>query len=564
MFFFLCIQKAMYSRSDKATVAQLVGLLISHEVTRVVLCPGSRNAPIVHTICQNPAFQVMQVTDERSAGFCAIGWYQSAQAPVAVVCSSGSALLNLHSAVSEAFYRHIPLIVISADRPEKWIGQMDGQTLPQKSVFGSLVLKSVHISEVEPAASLHFANRLINEALLACTWQGGGPVHINVPIGEPLFTCTEEALPAVRKIEQYAGLTPQLREQVQHHPRIMLLMGQRENRPSAIYPRHRFDWVMLADHLSNRHPDEYIPSIEVLLASVPPEQQQALQPTLVITLQGHILSKRLKQWLRRLQGVEHWHVSDDGCVADLFEYQTKAIACNCDVFMQQLSEVRAATNSSYRAAFEACLPRLHAPRFQRGALAAIALLAAQLPLAGACRLHLSNSNSVRFAQFVTLPNNVTVHSNRGVNGIDGSLSTAVACALTLPNELHLLLIGDLSFYYDINILFGRELPPNLRILLFNNAGGGIFYGLAGMPTQPPSEHFIMGTHPLHTASSLTPCMGMRYFTCDAGDPSTLACTLQQWMSPEVKEAALLEIITDAREDFNEIRNYYKDLRAGWQ
>ena len=180
--------------TDKKNILQLAALLEAYGITRVVLCPGSRNAPIVHTLSNHPGFVCHAMTDERSAGYFALGLALNSGKPVAVCCTSGTALLNLHPAVAEAFYQKVPLIVISADRPAAWIGQMDGQTLPQPEVFRSLVKKSVNLPEIHTEEDEWFCNRLINEALLETNHHGKGPVHINVPVSEPLFNFTTETL----------------------------------------------------------------------------------------------------------------------------------------------------------------------------------------------------------------------------------------------------------------------------------------------------------------------------------------------------------------------------------
>ena len=166
--------------SDKENILQLVALLKAHEVRNIVLCPGSRNTPLTHTIANHPFFTCHAVTDERSAGFFALGLSLNGGKPAAVCCTSGTALLNIHPAVAEAYYQQIPLVVISADRPAAWIGQMDGQTLPQPGVFGSLVKCSVDLPEIHTDEDRWYCNRLVNEALLELNHHGKGPHTENV------------------------------------------------------------------------------------------------------------------------------------------------------------------------------------------------------------------------------------------------------------------------------------------------------------------------------------------------------------------------------------------------
>lgn len=218
--------------TDKKNILQLVALLEAHGITKVVLCPGSRNTPIVHTLSNHPNFTCYPVTDERSAGYFAIGLALNGGKPAAVCCTSGTALLNLHPAVAEAFYQNVPLVVISADRPAAWIGQMDGQTVPQPGVFQTLVKKSVNLPEIHTEEDEWYCNRLVNEALLETNHHGKGPVHINVPISEPLFQFTVDALPEVRVITRYQGLNVydrdynDLVDRMNKYQKRMIIIGQ--------------------------------------------------------------------------------------------------------------------------------------------------------------------------------------------------------------------------------------------------------------------------------------------------------------------------------------------------
>ena len=307
--------------TDKKSILQLASLLRSHGIKRIVLCPGSRNIPIVQTLTNIPDFTCYPMTDERSAGFFALGLALHGGAPAAVCCTSGTALLNLHPAVAEAFYQQVPLVVISADRPAAWIGQMDGQTLPQPGVFGQLVKKSVNLPEVTDEESEWFCNRLINEALLELNHHGKGPVHINVPISEPFFLLPVNELPQARVITRYQGLNiydkdyQPLIERLNKYQRRMAVVGQMnliylfDKKYTKMLYKH-FAWF--TENISNRTiPGMPIRNIEPLLCSMNNEEQEKMRPELLITYGGHIISKRLKKFLRKHPPVEHWHVSAD-------------------------------------------------------------------------------------------------------------------------------------------------------------------------------------------------------------------------------------------------------------
>ena len=312
--------------TDKKNILQLVALLKEHSISKIVLCPGSRNSPIVHTLANHPFFTCYSVTDERSAGFFAMGLALHGGKPAAVCCTSGTALLNIHPAVAEAYYQHVPLIVISADRPGAWIGQMDGQTLPQPGVFGSLVKKSVNLPEIHTDEDEWYCNRLVNEALLELNHHGKGPVHINVPISEPLFQFTTPELPKVRVITRYQGLNVYDREyntlieRLNSYNKRMIIVGQMsliylfEKKISKLLYKH-FAW--LTEHTSNKTiPGIPVKNFDAAIYALPEETQEKMVPELVITYGGHIVSKRLKKFLRNNPPKEHWHVSADGEVAD--------------------------------------------------------------------------------------------------------------------------------------------------------------------------------------------------------------------------------------------------------
>ena len=333
--------------TDKKNILQLVALLEAHGVKKIVLCPGSRNIPLVHTLSTHSSFTCYPVTDERSAGFFAIGLALNGGGPAAVCCTSGTALLNLHPAVAEAFYQNVPLVVISADRPAAWIGQMDGQTLPQPGVFSNLVKKSVNLPEIYTDEDEWYCNRLINEALLETHHHGKGPVHINVPVTEPIFRFTVESLPEVRVITRYQGLNVydrdynELIKRLNQYQKRMIIVGQMnliylfEKKYSKLLYKH-FAW--LTEHISNQTiPGIPVKNFDVALYAMDEDTQEKMVPELLITYGGHVVSKRLKNFLRKNPPKEHWHVSADGEVIDLYGSLTTVIEMDPFEFLEKIA-----------------------------------------------------------------------------------------------------------------------------------------------------------------------------------------------------------------------------------
>lgn len=552
--------------SDKKNILQLVALLEAHQVTKIVLCPGSRNAPLIHTLSTHPSFTCYPVTDERSAGFFAIGLALNGGQPAAVCCTSGTALLNLHPAVAEAYYQNVPLVVISADRPAAWIGQMDGQTLPQPNVFQSLVKRSVNLPEIHTEEDEWYCNRLVNEALLETNHHGKGPVHINVPISEPLFQFTTEKLPSVRVITRYQGLNiydrdyRELIDRMNGYGRRMMIVGQMnliylfdKKYTKALY-KH-FAW--LTEHLSNQTiPGIPVKNFDAALYAMTEEKVEQLAPELLVTYGGHVVSKRLKNFLRKHPPKEHWHISPTGEVIDLYGSLTTVIEMDPFEFLEKISGMIDSRTPEYPRVWENYCNTIPEPEFAYSEMAAIGGLIRQLP--EQCALHLANSSTIRYAQLYALPANVEVCCNRGTSGIEGSLSTAIGYAAG-SSKLNFIVIGDLSFFYDMNALWLNSIRPNVRILLLNNGGGEIFHTLPGLDMSGTSHKFVTAVHET-SAKGWAEERGFMYQRVD--DEDELRQTMDLFTQPEAMEQPMLvEVFTNKNKDARILKDYYHQLKS---
>ncbi len=551
--------------SDKRSILQLAALLKAHKIRKIVLCPGSRNAAIVHTLANIEDFTCYSVTDERSAGFFAIGLSLQGGGPAAICCTSGSALLNLHPAVSEAFYQQIPLIIISADRPAAWIGQMDGQTLPQPNVFGNLVKMSVNLPEVNTDEDEWYCNRLINEAILETNHHGKGPVHINVPLSEPIYRFTAKTLPEARVITRYQGLNvydrdyKELINKLNQANKRMIIVGQM----NLIY---QFDkkyvkplcknFVWLTEHLGNQTtPGLAIKNFDVAVSAMDEVRQEQMTPELLITFGGHIVSKQMKKYLRNHPPKEHWHITPDGKVADLFGCLTTIIEMDPFEFLEKIAFLLEGNPTNYPLMWENWCKTIPEPSLPYSQISVTGDLIKALP--APCSLHLANSSTVRYAQLFTLAKGVEVCCNRGVNGIEGSLSSAIGYA-SASTQTNFILIGDLSFFIDMNALWMSHLRNNVRILLFNNEGGEIFHTLPGMDKTDKSRPFITAEHQT-SAKGWAEERGFQYIK--VRDDEEWQDALKVFASPEEQERPMiLEVMTDKSEDTRLLREYYKSVK----
>ena len=551
--------------TDKKNILQLVALLRAHGIKRIVLCPGSRNIPLVQTLANIPDFTCYPVTDERSAGFFALGLALHGGGPAAVCCTSGTALLNLHPAVAEAYYQQVPLVVISADRPAAWIGQMDGQTLPQPGVFETLVKKSVSLPEVVSEEDEWYCNRLINEALLELSHHGKGPVHINVPISEPFFLLPVNELPNARVITRYQGLNvydkdyQPLIDRLNRYQRRMVVVGQMnliylfDKRYTKMLYKH-FAWF--SENISNQTvPGMPIRNIEPLLCSMNQEEQEKMRPELLITYGGHVISKRLKRFLRKHPPVEHWHISPDGEVMDLYGSLTTLIEMDPFEFLEKIAPMMDNRTPDYPRGWEARSKAIPQADFAYSEMSAIGKVIRQLPVP--CSLHLANSSTVRYAQLFDVPSEVEILSNRGTNGIEGSLSTAIGYA-TASDKLNFIIIGDLSFFYDMNALWNSNYGANVRILLLNNEGGEIFHALPGLVLHENARRFVTATHK-SSAHAWAEDRGFEYLS--AHNDAELDEAVKRFTEPSVTQRPmLLEVFTDKQLDIELLKEYYHSLK----
>ncbi|WP_029902899.1 2-succinyl-5-enolpyruvyl-6-hydroxy-3-cyclohexene-1-carboxylic-acid synthase [Prevotella sp. 10(H)] len=551
--------------SIKKNVLQTIAMLKAYGVHHIVLSPGSRNAPLMQTFSQDSFFECHVIVDERSAAFYALGIIQCTRKPVVICCTSGTALLNYAPAVAEAYYQQLPLIVVSADRSPEWIGQMDGQTLQQPNVFGTMVKKSVNIPEINTEQDAWFCNRLINEALIACTADAPGPVHINVPISEPLFDYSVESLPEVRKIDfaplqKSVDITP-FAEKWNKLPKRMIIVGQLTKLPEMVEVLERLvkqnDCIVLVEHLANCVSPLFISSFDALLYALPEDQKKDFAPDLVITLGGHIVSKRLKQFLRINKPTAHWHINQSGEVVDLFQSLTNLIETDNEKFLGDLyNSVSAHEEKPYYKLWKEDANKIVEPLSDIPFSDILATGNFMKMLPENSKLHLANSSAVRNTQLYALDKSVEVFCNRGTNGIESSLPSTVGFA-SVYEGITYLIIGDLSFFYGLNSLWNISHIKNLRILLINNGGGGIFHLLPGLGKAPSLKQYVAATHNTD-AEKWAQAAGLKYLS--ATNTEELNANLPSFVDEAESRSMLFEVKTDMEISKQAFKEYYHGLK----
>ena len=507
----------MYSNKENVNI--LTSLLVAHGITHAVVCPGSRNAPIVHNLNECPDIECFPVTDERSAGFYALGMAQALKRPVVVCVTSGTALLNLAPAVAEACYQHVSIVVVSADRPASWIDQLDGQTLPQPDALGRFVRKAVSLPEPHDDETRWYCNRLVNEALVV----RHAPVHINVPITEPLFGFSVAELPLERRIEfSPADMSPATLSHITH----MFLQAKRP--------------MLVSGQPMNPLYDEAVGLVG---------DDEGYIPDFVLYIGGSIVSKRLKRFLRKAK--ETWVVNETGEVADTFMNLTHVFQGDGEAVADHIRFMMVMEPHPFVQKWDELLARIRTQASAyEPAYSSMAAVKYFEHYVGDAEVHYANSSAIRLANsFAQHP----VWCNRGVNGIEGSLSTAAGFSCATDSRVFCV-IGDLSFFYDQNALWNQNLGGRFRILLLNNGCGGIFNMLPGLEQSPARDAYVAARH--HTSAEGI-CQQNDIVYLSASDMPQMRAGIDTLLNIESERPVLLEVFTDPRDDEQVMKDYNK-------
>lgn len=548
----------------------LADLLIAHGVRHAVLSPGSRNTPLILALSRRCDMECHVVVDERSAAFIALGMSIQSGAPVALVCTSGTALLNYAPAVAEAFYRHIPLVVISADRPEEWIDQDDSQTIWQQDALAPYVKRSCDISaRIDFPNGSWWTDRMINDVLLECRCGRPGPVHINIRLDAPLNIQAEYATGTARVVTM---VSPAAQLPVNEARAIAMTLAS-PHKVLVIAGFHEPDdklnralirlaslpnVAVMTESISNMHSPKFIDRIDSTLCRLTDAEREQLRPDTVITLGGAIVSRHIKDWLRNIDNLDHWHIGISHTTIDCFKHLSRRVDMDATIFMGQMA---AALHPHRSASHYAEMWHKVSERARKihdayvaaapwSDLKALAHIFTRLP--HRCNLHLSNGTPVRYAQLLNHRHIHRSECNRGVSGIDGCTSTALGASV-LYEGMTVLISGDMSFQYDIAALSSTLLGPNMKMIVICNGGGGIFRFISATSSLPETEqYFAVGTNlPL---SDLCRGYGIEYFEADS--ELTLNKTMAAMLAV-TNHPALLAVHTPPDISAKVLKDYFK-------
>ena len=551
--------------SKKILSQTITQLCLAKDIDRVVISPGSRNAPLTIGFTEHSEFTNYSIVDERCAAFFALGLAQQLDKPVALVCTSGSALLNYYPAIAEAFYSNIPLVIISADRPYDLIEIGDGQTIKQENVFANHILYSANCKEGESFQKFNEAeiNKALNVAIAT-----RGPVHINAPFSEPLYEKVEELafrpanIPLVVSSEENLENLDEFRKIWNSSKRKMILIGVLP--PNSIEQRlldrlaKDDSVIVLTETTSNLHHPDFFTSIDQLIAPLDTKGFEALQPEVLLTFGGMVISKKIKSFLREFAPKHHWHV-DTKRAYDTYFKLDHHFKTSATLFIVQFFAETQSISSDYKTKWltvDGHRSKLHQKYVDEVGYSDFKVFSMVLnSIPHGYQLQLGNSTTVRYAQLFKLDSSLQVFCNRGTSGIDGSTSTAIGAAVAFK-EPTIFITGDLSFFYDSNALWNNYTPNDFRIIIVNNGGGGIFRILPGAKN---TEHFNTYFETRHELSAKQLCEMYSFEYASANNETELINEVNSFYQKS-SSPKLLEIFTPPEINDKILLDYFEFIR----
>jgi len=559
--------------SDKKGAALLADICAQKGLTRIVLSPGSRNAPLVIAFASRQEIKTYSLVDERSAAYFALGMAQQTGKTVAIACTSGTAALNYAPAIAEAYYQRIPLLVLTADRPPEWIDQADGQTIRQRNLYANYIKKSFDIPrEISSPAIARYTRRIISEAINLTLCPEGGPVHINIPFDEPLYDLTEEKpvpSPVIDLLQPEYRIGEkdllELAARWNGFEKKLLIAGMmpRNAKLNDILSQIALDAsvAMLTETTSNLAGDRFFPFIDRVVSTFSDEDKEAFTPDLLVTFGGPVISKMVRSFLRRHQPAEHWHIDVTCPHPDTYLSLTHSIPSTALAFFERFRPYINRLGSGYQEIWKTrdkLTGSNHATYLEACPYSDLKVFEACLEaVPEGSNLHLGNSTPVRYAQLFGHKKPLYVNANRGVCGIDGTVSTAAGAA-SVSGRPTTLVTGDLGFFYDSNGLMNPYLSKDFRIIVINNAGGGIFRFLEGPSTTGFLEDYFEARHDLK-AANLVRAFNLAYY--EAHNMKSLSAVLLAFYQPH-DTAAVLEVFTPAETNAAILKDYFRHLKKG--
>ena len=544
-------------QSKIRNVQILVDLLKQFKIKDVVLSPGGSDIPIIHLLESDKFFNCYSVVDERNNAYFALGLSQEKNMPVACVCTSGTAVCNLLPGITEAFYQNAPIIAITADKNPYFQSQLETQKIEQTNMFRDVVKKIVSLPVIKNSDDEWLCNRLINEALLEVEHHGNGPVQINIPVvgdtGE-FYEGNEGKERKINRVElpiskniwqNYANMLK--------NKKIMVVVGQNivftekdEENMSEFFEKSNSFYAI--EHISNLKCKGTINTYPITEIGGLNEE---LTPNLVISIGNNLAAYNLKPFLRKnYKNIETWNIDPSGKVRDAYKSLVNIFECNPSYFFENIIEfMNEESNHDYYKEWKTVSDIIDFNDLPYSNIYVGKKISETIP--DNSILHLAILNSTRITQLFDIPKNIHVYSNVGALGIDGCLATFIGQAMATKEKAYLL-IGDLSFFYDMNAAAIRNIGNNIRIIMINNYGGSEFHFFMGKERISTINNYICAEH-CHNAEGWIKSLGYEYLKVHSKEKIDEAL---EKAAQDSDKPIFIEIISNMEDDAKNTHEVY--------
>lgn len=533
-------------------------------IRNCVLSAGSRNVPFVHSIEKDPFFKCYSVVDERSAGYFAIGLAQELNEPVVISCTSSTATANYWPPIAEAYYQGVPIIALTSDRDPEMLGQWEDQMIDQVGMYDRHVKKSVNLPIIKNKDDEWYCQRLVNEAFLELNHHGTGPVHINVPMKSYNNSFNVKELPEVNKIERIdledsKSIWNRKVTKLENSKRILVICGQNYHVTSDLKAElniffKKFNSAITVEYMSNIDIDNTINTTMCMDARYTINKKvKELLPDIVISFGGNVVSG-IKEQLRKFYGdFEHWSINENGNVIDMFKSLTTIFECSPEYFFKYFDSTiskNCVNDEVYYTLWKNYCENITIPEFDFSHMYAIKRVVENVPSGSI--LHLSVNDSIRITNFFKINKDINVYANIGTDGIDGCLSSFIGQEMAAPKKQGYLIIGDLSFFYDMNAIRLKNISNNSHILLINNEGGSEFY-FNKMWKDSYSDLHTTARH--HTkAEGWVKSNNFTYLS--ARNKKDFEDNIDYFMRTDLDRPVFMEVFTEMKRDSDEIYKFF--------
>lgn len=554
---------AHYYSDDRGTQIVLA-LLKAHGIRKIIASPGTTNIALVGSMQIDPFFQIYSSVDERSAAYMACGLAYESGEPVVITCTEATASRNYYPGLTEAYYRKLPVLAITGNHGAHKVGHLKSQVIDRSQAPVDTVKESVNVEKIHNKEDEWETIVNVNKAILALTHNGGGPAHINLQFSCNTYETKE--LPSarvIRRVQSFKDM-PELPK-----GKIAIFVGA--HKPFSV------DEVASIDAFCESHDaavicdktSAYNGKYRVDYAIVSCQQDYDAptnHPDLIIHI-GEVSGETYTQG--KLKAKSTWRVSEDGEVRDTFRTLKYVFQMSESEFFTHYTSTQKDENSYYRECKEQIeFIRRQLPEVGFSNIWVAKMLSEKMPANS--YLHFGIYNSLRSWNFLTLESSIKTICNVGGFGIDGAMSTAFGASLANPEVLHFVALGDLAFFYDMNVLGNRDMHKNLRVLVVNNGKGTEFrkfdhpcrvFGEDADPFMAAAGHF--GNKSESLIRDYAKSLGFKYIT--ASSKYDFDKVIGEFVASDSQDCPLiLEVFTDSQEESKAVdayRHIVKDAKS---